>query len=354
MKKEKFKPIKFPQDEQKHDHSIEWWYFNGNLKAKDGRLFSYMHTLFAAKPKEVNIPFLRSVPLKTLYFSHYLLTDNKKHKFEKKIVPLCLVNSESFTKPLLWVQYDNSCLIEELTPFNYHLVNDFIDLNLKLIKKPLLLNKTGYLDLKTKNTYYYSLTSLETQGLLKVDDKWLSVSGLSWMDHQWSQSSFVRGDKWTWFSLQLENGMDVVCFVYGDNVLTAHASLIDKNSKTKFTDNVIIKPKGQKFLSKETGSEYYLNYEIFIPDFDMQLTVMPFNKKQEMIFGAINYWEGGIGIEGILKDKKIKGQGFMELVGSPMKKSALNIYLNKYKNDILSHPFRKFSQELDKKFKAYK
>ncbi len=354
MKKEKYQPIKFPCDEQKHDHSIEWWYFNGNLKAKDGRAFSYMHTLFAAKPKEVKIPFLSKVPLKTLYFSHSLLTDNKKHQFKKQISPLCLVNPESFTKPLLWVQYDNTCLIEENKPFNYHLVNDLLDLNLKLIKKPLLLNKTGYLDLKTKTTYYYSLTHLATEGLIKVKGQWLNVRGFSWMDHQWAQNSFVRGDKWTWFSLQLENGTDIVCFIYGDKALTYHASLIDKNNKTKFTDELIIKTRGNKFISQETGSEYYLDYEIIIPAFDLNLLVKPFNKKQEMIFGTINYWEGGIEIKGSLKGKKIKGQGFMEIVGSPMKKNALNIYLNKFKKEILNHPLKSFSQELDRKFKAYK
>ncbi|MBD3359919.1 MAG: hypothetical protein GF365_04410 [Candidatus Buchananbacteria bacterium] len=352
--REKYKPIKFPQDEQKHNHVIEWWYFNGNLKSKSGRLFSYMNTLFAAKPKKVKIPFLSNIPLKTLYFSHHLLTDNKANKFQYKINPVCWVNHNSFTKPLLWAQYDNACLIEETSQFNYHIVNDFIDLNLEASKQPLLLNKTGFLDLGMKTTYYYSLTNLKTKGIIKVKNKWLEVEGLSWMDHQWAQGPLMRGDKWTWFSIQLNNGIDMLCFVYGDEVKTFHASLIDENGKVEFTDDLILKAKGNKYHSKETGSDYYLNYEIYLPDWQINLEVKSFNRQQEMIFGTINYWEGGIEVQGKIKNKKVKGLGFMELVGSPMKKSVYQIYLNKIKKEILNNPIKSFSNELAKQLKVYK
>ncbi len=352
--KKSFKKIKFPQDEQKHDHAIEWWYFNGNLWTKDGRQFSYMNTLFAAKPKQVKIPFLSKVPLKILYFSHYLLTDNKNQKFYHKINPICWVNPDSFTKPLLWVQYDNACLIEELSRFNYHIVNDFIDLDLCSTKKPLLINKKGYLDLKVKATYYYSLTSLVTKGLIKVKDKWLEVEGLSWMDHQWANGPMIRGDKWTWFSIQLNNETDFVCFVYGDKKKIFHASLIDKKENVKFTDNVIFKINDIKYKSKATGSQYQLGYQISIPDWKIDLEVEPFNKKQEIIFGALSYWEGGIKVSGKLNNKKVKGVGFMEIVGTPMKKNTLKVYLNKFKKEITNNPWQKISKEFSKKFKAYK
>jgi predicted secreted hydrolase len=352
--KERYRPIKFPQDEQKHDHVIEWWYFNGNLKTKDGRSFSYMNTLFSAKPKQVKIPFLRKIPLKTLYFSHSLLSDNKKGEFWHKVSPICLLDPNSFTKPLLWIHYDNACLIEETSKFNYHVVNRFVDLKMSLTKKPLLLNKKGFLDLKVKTTYYYSLTRLETTGLIKLNDKWVEVTGLSWMDHQWAQGPLIRGDKWTWFSIQLENGTDIVCFVYGDEVKTFHASMIDKNNKTKFTDNVIFKTTNNKFTSGATGSEYQLGYEIAIPDWGVNLEVEPFNKKQEMIFGTINYWEGGIKVKGSIANKKVRGDGFMELVGTPMKKNVFNVYLKKFQKELLNQPWQKLSQGINEKLKPYK
>lgn len=352
--KEKFKPIRFPVDEQKHDHIIEWWYFNGNLKTKNGQSFSYMHTLFATKPKLVKIPFLKNIPLKTLYFSHYLLTDNNKHKFTEKISPISLVDANSFTKPLLWIHYDNTCLIEETDLFKYHIVNDFVDLHLKQIKKPLLINKNGFIDLDVKTTFYYSLTHLETKGLIKIGDEWQEVEGLSWMDHQWAQTPLTPDDKWIWFSLQLENNWDLVCFIYGDEIKTYHASLIDGQSRISTTDNILIREKGKKFVSPETGAVYNLEYEIYLPDFGLNLSVRPYNKNQEMIFGTINYWEGGIAIEGNLEVKRIRGRGFMELVGSPMKKSLTNVYLQQFKRDYLNKGLKLLSKEFLDKFKAYR
>lgn len=314
--KEKYKPIEFPKDEQKHNHIIEWWYFNGNLKAKNGQTFSYMDCLFAAKPDKINIPFLKNGLIKELFFSHYLLSNNND-EFESKTNPLCIVDANSFGKPLLWVNYDNSCLIEETEPFKYHVVNDLIDLNLESEKKPLLLNKNGFLDLNVKTTYYYSLTRLKTKGIVKEKGKWIKVEGLSWMDHQWAETPLTDDDKWIWFSIQLDNNRDIVCFIYGNKIKTGHASMLDDKNNAKTTDNVKIIPGKLKYKNKKTGSEYCLEYEIKIPEFGLTMKTAPFKKEQEMVFETIKYWEGGIKVEGTMNGKKVSGKGFSELVTEP-------------------------------------
>jgi len=314
--KEKYHPIKFPEDEQRHDHIIEWWYFNGNLKAKNGKTFSYMNCLFATKPDKVKIPFLKGTFIKELFFSHYLLSNNSS-EFKNKTNPLCVVDPNSFTKPLLWVNYDNSCLIEEVEPFKYHIVNEFIDLYLESEKKPLLLNKTGFLDLNVKTTYYYSLTRLKTKGLIKEKNKWIAVEGLSWMDHQWAQTPLTDDDKWKWFSIQLDNNCDIVFFIYGDKIKTGHASMIDEKGNTKTTNEINITPTGIKYKNKKTGNTYELQYEIDIPEFKINLKTTPFKKDQEMVFETIKYWEGGIKVEGKMNNKNVSGKGFCELVTEP-------------------------------------
>lgn len=326
--KEKFIPIQFPKDEQRHNHIIEWWYFNGNLESKDGQTFSYMNCLFTADPKKVNIPFLKNGLIDRIYFSHYLLSDNRT--FENKTNPISILDPNSFTKPLLWVNYDNSCLIEEISPFKYHIVNDYIDLVLESQKKPLLLNKNGFLDLDVKTTYYYSLTRLKTTGIVKQKGKWIPVSGLSWMDHQWAQTPLTTDDKWRWFSIQLDNSCDIICFVYGDKTKTSHASMIDGNNKIRTTGNIELIPGKINYKNKATGNNYCLEYRIKIPDFNLEITTTPFKKEQEMIFETIKYWEGGIGIEGKMNNKKVKGKGFCELVTSN-RSSLIGYAINKAK-----------------------
>jgi len=330
--KEKYRPIKFPEDEQRHDHIIEWWYFNGNLKAKNGQTFSYMNCLFATKPDKVKISFLKTNFIKELFFSHYLLSNNNK-EFKNKTNPFCIIDSNSFTKPLLWVNYDNSCLIEEVEPFKYHIVNDFIDLYMESQKIPLLLNKNGFLDLNVKTTYYYSLTRLKTKGLVKEKGKWIEVEGISWMDHQWAQTPLTDDDQWKWFSIQLDNQCDIICFIYGNKIKTGHASMIDKNNNIKTTSKIEINPKGIKYKNKKTGNEYNLEYEINIPEFSISLKTTPFKKEQEMVFETIKYWEGGIKVEGMMDNKKVSGKGFCELVTEP-RDSIAKYIIGKAKNPI--------------------
>lgn len=274
-----------------------------------------MDCLFATKPNKLNIPFLKNINnklLRELYFSHYLLSDGSK--IIKDINPTCVVDKNSFTKPLLWVNYDNSCLIEETEPFKYHIVNKFIDVRMESEKSPLLIDKKGFIDLGIKTTYYYSLTRLRTKGIVKMNDEWIPVEGLSWMDRQWAQGPSMEDDIWTWFSIQLDNNTDLLCFVYGKNIKTYHACIVDAQGNARFTNKVIICDKEIKYQSKETGNTYQLGHNIVLPEFNLDLNIKPFKKEQEMVFGIIAYWEGGISVEGTINNKKVSGKGFCELV----------------------------------------
>jgi len=101
---EKFKPIKFPEDESAHNHIIEWWYFNGHLRDRDNNNnnYAFMNCLFRVDVKRVKIPFLSKIPLKTVYFSHSLLSDIKNKDFYSEINPISIVSRDSFSKPLLF------------------------------------------------------------------------------------------------------------------------------------------------------------------------------------------------------------------------------------------------------------
>ncbi|BFT95118.1 MAG: lipocalin-like domain-containing protein [Minisyncoccus archaeiphilus] len=341
--KEKFYPLNFPRDEQKHDHIVEWWYFNGNLKVIDtGKEISYMDCLFAVKPEMIDIPIINKFPIKTLFFSHYLI--NNKKNFKQKTNPLCLVDKNSFSKPRLWINYDNSCLIEKRNDDVYHIVNDYIDLEMVSKKKPLLVDHDGFIDLKTKTSYYYSLTRLETKGIVKINKKWEQVEGLSWMDHQWAQTPLTEEDQWTWFSIQLDNGTDILCFEYGNKQRTCSLNIIDNNQKIYHSELVTITPKKKKYISKITKNAYDLEYHINSPELGLSLQTSPIKKDQEMIFGSINYWEGGIEIKGSIKGKEIKGKGFMELLPNPKNKKILKAI----SQELRKNSFLKSIKELTK------
>jgi len=320
-----YKKIKFPEDELAHDNIIEWWYFNGNLKDKKGNEYAFMDCLFKVDVNRVKIPFLKS-PFNKSYFSHSLLSDLTNNKFYPNVNPLSLVSTDSFSKPLLFINYASPALagytnyvIENTEKSKYHIKTKDIDLMLTSMKKPLLEGGKGFIDLKPDKTYYYSLTNLQTKGRIKIKGKWIDVTGKSWMDHQWADVPYrKKGNAWTWFSIQLENNTEMVCFEYNDGKTKTYlASISYPDNKQKHFSKVEFKPLGKKWKSKKTGTIYPLSWEIKIPKEKITLRVETKINNQEVNFGTINYFEGPLNVQGKIDDKKVKGEGFMELVGYP-------------------------------------
>ncbi|MDD4412520.1 MAG: lipocalin-like domain-containing protein [Patescibacteria group bacterium] len=324
MRKE-YIPIKFPLDESTHDCVVEWWYFNGHLKDEANNEYSFMDCLFKVDVKKVKIPFLSKIPLKTSYFSHSLITDAKKKKFYHHIAPFSIVSNDSFSKPLLYINYLNpeirngydNCAIERINESDYHIKNEDIDLILTSTKEPLFEGDTGYLDLGSKTTYYYSLTNLKTSGRIKINDEWINVTGKSWMDHQWADTSYSK-DRWDWFSIQLDNDTEMVCFIYDDgNIKTYLADISYADGRQEHCENVKIIPSKKCWISPKSKAAYPLVWKIKLPEKNIELNLKAKVENQEMLFGSINYFEGPLKVEGLFNGEKATGVGFMELVGYP-------------------------------------
>jgi predicted secreted hydrolase len=324
MNKE-YKPIKFPEDESVHNHIIEWWYFNGHLKDESGNEYSFMDCFFRVDVKKVKIPFLSKIPLKTSYFSHSLVSDLNNRRFDHRIAPFSIISDDSFSKSMLYINYINpeikngyiNCVIEKIEESVYHLKNEDFDFRLTSIKKPLLEGGNGFLDLHSKTTYYYSLTNLRAEGRIKIRDKWIDVTGKAWMDHQWADASYSK-DRWDWFSVQLDDNTEIVCFMYDDGkVKTYLADISFPDNRQEHLGEVEILPLGQLWISPKSKAAYPLAWEIKIPAKEINLKLTAKIENQEMLFGTINYWEGPLCVEGSFGGKKAKGVGFMELVGYP-------------------------------------
>jgi len=284
-----------------------------------------MDCLFRVDVKKVKIPFLSKVPLKILYFSHSLLTDLANKKFYHRIAPYSVISDDSFSKSLLYINYINpeikngyvNCVIEKIDESKYRLKNEDIDFTLISTKKPVLEGGNGYLDLHSKTTYYYSLTNLQTEGRIKIKDKWVDVSGKSWMDHQWANTEYSK-DRWDWFSIQLNNDTEVVCYMYDDGkVKTFGTDISYANGEHKHYKKIEIIPLSKCWTSPKSKAVYPLEWKVKIPEINSELNLIAKVDNEEMLFGSINYWEGPLTVDGNLNGEKVKGVGFMELVGYP-------------------------------------
>ncbi len=335
------KPLKFPQDNLAHRSIIEWWYFNCNVKDAYGKKYSLMTCLFKANNKKVNIPLLNKLPFSTIYFSHNQLTNISNKKFYSVINPLSIISYDSFTRNLLYINYTNpslkgylNCAIEEVKPNVFHVKNIFSDLILTSLKKPLLLGNTGFIKLNKKYTYYYSFTKLKTNGYIFIKNKPIKVSGTSWMDHQWANEPYSK-DKWVWFCMQLNNNTEIICFEYDDKIKKTYFATINYsagNQKT-FSDVKIVFTK-TFWKSPKTGIQYPLQWNIEIPQANVFIQTTALLKNQEMIFGEIIYWEGPTHVCGTFNNRKVTGNGFMELVGFSAEKSKIEIFKSELQEQI--------------------
>jgi predicted secreted hydrolase len=238
-----------------------------------------------------------------------LKTNEMVKDIKYKIIP----TKESFTNKLLFFEYDN-CELREKKLFNYTLKNKFLELELKSNKQPLLENKTGIIKDSKYYTYYYSLTNLKTKGIIKWKNKLIDVQGKSWHDHQW-MGNITKNIKWDWFSIMLDNNEEIVISrtKASDEDFKVYATKIDSKNKQKTTHKVTLTPKKKITLNK---IEYVVDWQIKIPDWNLDLNAKAIHDKQQMEYKFLTYWEGPILIECLNTNtkKKIKGQGFLEMV----------------------------------------
>ncbi len=328
-----YKPIKFPRDAQAHKNIIEWWYFNGHLQDKNGHRYSFMDCLFQADLKRVNLPFLRKLPFRKyaanflpyVHFAHSIVSDITAQKNYKELQSISLVSRDSFSRPLLYINYIDPFIVRgyanneivQTGADTFHLKTEKMDLILESKKPTLFEGGKGFVNICGRKTYYYSLTDMHAKGILNLENKMIEVEGKAWMDHQWADVPYGR-DKWTWFSIQLENGTDIMCVEYDDKKKREYlADIMDKNGKSEHYDKCIFIPGKELWKSKKTRAEYPLSWEILIPGKNIRLELSSSIKDQEMIYGAINYWEGPLDVTATIGKDKVKGIGFMELVGYP-------------------------------------
>ncbi|MBU1132624.1 hypothetical protein KKC32_05280 [Patescibacteria group bacterium] len=337
------KKINFPRDSGAHKSVVEWWYFNGNLQDKSGNRFSFMNCLFKLDVKKSLIPYLQFFPLKTLFSVHTIICDIEKKKTYRTIDYIVIPTKDSFSAPLLFAKYYNplkpfiraDCLIEENPESVFHLKNDQLDLQCVSAKKPFPAAGSGYLEFGERSTYYYSYTNLKTKGILKIGKRKIEVSGKSWMDHQWADAPYSK-DKWNWFCIQLDNGIEIICFEYGGKKKKySHAGVCPADDSRQYSENLQFEPVGKKWKSELSGAEYQLSWKISNDDLKMDLLIKPLSRNEEMIAGPINYWECPIEVGGTFGKEKVIGRGFMEIVGPEMENGRIKIFMNEMKEKLL-------------------
>jgi predicted secreted hydrolase len=201
------------------------------------------------------------------------------------------------------------------------------DLNLTPVKPAAFHGKQGYSQkgaAPESASCYYSLTRLETRGQVTLVKKTVAVSGLSWMDHEFSTASLEPGlVGWDWFGLQLSDNTEIMIYLLRHEDGTFHSAssgtYIRSSGKTKHLSVHDIEVTATDFWnSPNSGAVYPARWRLRIPSLTVDLIISPNLSDQEMITQqstGVTYWEGSVSVRGIKNGRQINGHGYVELTG---------------------------------------
>ncbi len=202
--------------------------------------------------------------------------------------------------------------------------NDEFALELELSAlKPPALNGIDGLSQKSAEpgnaSYYYSITRWDSRGSLRIGGDEYRVSGLSWLDREWSSSALAPDQRgWDWFALQLSDGSDLMFYnirrVDGAQDVHSAGTWIENDGTTSHVRRGEIDIAVNRTWQSPEGGSYPAAWTLTFPGRNLTLDVVPIISDQEL-FTTVRYWEGAVDVTGRHDGEPISGRGYVELTG---------------------------------------
>jgi predicted secreted hydrolase len=320
--------LTFPKDHGSHPaQKIEWWYFTGNLQSSDGHLFGYQLTFFriGTDPQPTN-PSAWTV--RDLHMAHFAISDLSGGKYfhqqrlNRAGPGLCGADLERLA---VW-NGPWRAEMKDAGQITLQASDPVFEMNITLTvsQPPVLHGDQGYSrkGVTAGNaSIYYSLTRLGSSGTLRIGGQKFEVTGQSWMDHEFGSSFLEPGQMgWDWFSLQLDDGSDLMLFqirqALGAPAMSGTLVKPDGTVEVLTGDHFKL-GHSDPWKSPATGAQYPLKWTISLPQHHLELKVSTPLSDQEMISpkAGPSYWEGAVVAEGVQNGQPIRGRGYLEMTG---------------------------------------
>ena len=320
----------FPADHGPHaGFRNEWWYFTGNLDGESGERFGYELTIFrfSVTPEAAGN---RSSNWYSnqVFIGHFAITDvpgrqfHVADRYSRGSMGLSGAEAAPFR---VWVE-DWSVAADPAAPLSWrmHVADDAIALDLGLTPlKPPVLNGQGGLSQKSAEpgnaSFYYSLSRLQTGGSVRIGARRYTVSGLSWMDREWSSSALsARQAGWDWFALQLDDGSELMFYnlrqLDGSQDPHSAGTWIDAAGEGSYLGRDEVEIEISDFWDSPLGGRYPMGWRITVPYLGLELDVAAVMTAQELST-TVRYWEGAVDVTGSRGGDLLEGRGYVELTG---------------------------------------
>lgn len=320
----------FPRDYFNHpDYQTEWWYYTGNLQSSDGHKFGFELTFFR---QGLNRDPAKSVwDLRDVYLAHFALSDLSGKKFfhtERTNRAGPGIAGASAELQRVWNGNWSVTWVDGVEQLNALAGAHSLSLSLTSRKPPVVHGENGISQKSAgpgRASHYFSETRLTATGTLTFDSRQYSVSGLTWMDHEFFTHQ-LEADQvgWDWFSIQLNDNSELMFF----QIRRKNGS-IDPFSAGTFVDSqgratqlrsteFALTPAGDIWASPSTKARYPIRWQIRVPALGLSLEAVTPLPAQELVATenvAPSYWEGAILLQGKKNSSDIAGSGYLEMTG---------------------------------------
>ena len=319
----------FPDDHGPHpEYALEWWYYTGNLKTSEGRRFGYELTFFRRGVGTGGAARSSEWATEQIYFAHFALTDVENdefyafERFSRDALGLAGAAGSPFR---VWIEdWSASGGDNGVLPMRLKAGNENVEIDLVLNSgKPIVLHGEGGYARKGSGSgeasYYYSMTRMPTTGTVSIKGREHAVSGLSWLDREWSSAQLSEGHVgWDWFSLQLSDGRDIMYYQLRPRDGTGNGldlgTLVGADGSYSPLGAAEVSIQVLDYWESPLGGTYPSLWHLRIPSERLDIEITPYISDQELDT-VVRYWEGAVRIEGTANGRPVGGSGYVELTG---------------------------------------
>jgi len=333
----------FPRDHGRHDgFKTEWWYLTGHLRTDEAkRHFGYQLTFFRSALTPTPQPRPSPWAATHLFLAHAAISDvtNQTFRHAERLARerqgYAHASAETMDVRLKdWSTTptaDGQSIRLRAADTDKHFS---LDLTTPLPLTPsspppptsprLIFQGPGGLNPKSaapgNASYYYSLTRLPTTGAITLDATKHNVTGLSWMDREFSTSSLAPHQVgWDWIALHLRSGHDLMLY-----------RIRNQANQTDYLSGTLVSPAGvptylttadialaptATWTSPATKATYPSAWSIAVrglPKFTIR-TLIPDQELQTPNSTDVTYYEGAVSAKG--DDGADLGEGYLEMTG---------------------------------------
>ena len=310
----------FPADHGPHpEFRIEWWYVTANLRDAAGAAYGAQWTLFrqALQPGTA----LEGWATQQAWMGHAAVTRADTHRSTETF---CARRRRTGRRrgravPRLDRRVADArarrIRCEQIAPLELTASAADFSYALKLTAdRPLVLQGDGGFSKKSEReqaSYYYSQPFFRVTGELAIDDKPVDVTGLAWMDREWSSQPLASDQSgWDWFALHFDGGEKLMLYrmrqADGRHYASGNFIAPDGKATPLVTDEIAMTA---KVTTDIAGRKIPTAWHVAIPRLNLAIDCAPLNPKSWM-GTSFAYWEGPISFAG-----SHRGVGYLELTG---------------------------------------